>query len=186
MPQFAKVIVIARNRRAVRVWENCWKFIFKSNLISPVWSHHNMAYHIALFHNDVMAWKRFRHYWPFVRGIHHWSQDNSSHTRPEVLTFGDFFVVSLNKALGKQLICWWFELPYCSCVVDTLSYHLNLIKLHFYENLWPVWLIFIFIYLKYIFLNDCNILICVKCKWTNLMKENCHIPHFFILLLQQR
>ena len=33
---------------------------------------------IAIFRDDVIKWKHFRRYWPFVRGIH-WSAVNSPH-----------------------------------------------------------------------------------------------------------
>ena len=32
----------------------------------------------VIFHNDVVKWKHFPRYWPFVRWIH-WSPGNSSH-----------------------------------------------------------------------------------------------------------
>ena len=32
----------------------------KDNLVSPI------------FHDDVIKWKHFPRYWPFVRGIHRW------------------------------------------------------------------------------------------------------------------
>ena len=32
----------------------------------------------SLYHDNVIKWKHFPHYWPFVRGIHH-SPANSSH-----------------------------------------------------------------------------------------------------------
>ena len=33
---------------------------------------------VAIFHDDVIKWKHFPHYWPFVRGIHR-SPVNSPH-----------------------------------------------------------------------------------------------------------
>ena len=33
-------------------------------------------------HDDVITWKRFRRYWPFVRGIHHRSSVDSTHKGP--------------------------------------------------------------------------------------------------------
>ena len=48
-----------------------------------------------------MAWKRFPHYWPFVRGINHkWIP-----FKTELVVF----FVGLNKLLNKQPSCRWFE-----------------------------------------------------------------------------
>ena len=35
---------------------------------------------ILLAHADVIKWKHFPRYWPFVRGIHRWRM-NSPHTK---------------------------------------------------------------------------------------------------------
>ena len=56
-------------------------------------------------HDDVIKWKHFPHYWPYVRGIYR-SPVNShkkGHWR------GDFF--SLNKRWSKQSRRRWFERP---------------------------------------------------------------------------
>ena len=51
-------------------------------------------------HDDVMTWKGFSNFWPFVvRGIH-WSIVDSPHKGPVMLS-----LVSLNKLLSKQLSC---------------------------------------------------------------------------------
>ena len=42
-------------------------------------------------HDDVIKWKHFPRYWPFVR------------------SFDVFFDMNLNKQLSKQSRCWWFE-----------------------------------------------------------------------------
>ena len=57
-----------------------------------------------MLHDDVMKWKHFPRYWPFVRGIHR-SPVNSPVTR----SFGVFFDLRLNKRLSKQSWGWWFE-----------------------------------------------------------------------------
>ena len=44
-------------------------------------------------HDDVIKWKHFLRYWPFVRGI-----PRSSVAR----SFGVFFDLRLNKQLNKQ------------------------------------------------------------------------------------
>ena len=68
--------------------------------------------------DDVMTWKRFSRYWPFVMGIHRLPMD-SHHKGPVTRDFDIFFDVSLNKQLSKQAICWWFETP-CSCDVSAM------------------------------------------------------------------
>ena len=49
-----------------------------------------------VFHDDVIKWKHFPHYWPFVRGIHRW-QVNSPHK-------GQW-----RGALMFSLICAWIN-----------------------------------------------------------------------------
>ena len=49
-----------------------------------------------LNHDDVIKWKHFPRYWPFVRGIHR-SQWRGA------------LMFSLNKRLSKQSWGWWFE-----------------------------------------------------------------------------
>ena len=61
-------------------------------------------------HDDVIKWKHFPRYWPFVRG-------NSPVTgefpaqRPVTQSFDVFFDLRLNKRLSKQSRGWWFETP---------------------------------------------------------------------------
>ena len=60
-------------------------------------------------HHDVVRWKHFPRYWPFVRGLHR-SPANSPHKgqwRGALI----FFYLCLNKGLNKQLGGWWFETP---------------------------------------------------------------------------
>ena len=55
-------------------------------------------------HDDVIKWKHFPRYWPFVRGIH-WSPVNSRWIpaqRPVTWSFDVFFDLRLNKRLNKQ------------------------------------------------------------------------------------
>ena len=47
--------------------------------------------------DDVIKWKHFPRYWPFVRGIH------------RSRSFDVFFHLRLNKRLSKQPWGWWFE-----------------------------------------------------------------------------
>ena len=63
-------------------------------------------------HDDVIIWKHFPRYWPFVRG-------NSPVTgefpaqRPMTRSFDIFFDLRLNKRLSKQSWGRWFETPSC-------------------------------------------------------------------------
>ena len=65
---------------------------------------------ICLCHDDVIQWKHFLRYWPFVWGIHR-SRVNSPHKGQccGALTF--FFDLCPNKRLSKQWWGWWFETP---------------------------------------------------------------------------
>ena len=69
-------------------------------------------------HDDVIRWKHFSRYWPFVRGIH-WSLVNSPHKGQWHGAWMFFFNLHLNKRLSKQLWGWWFEMPsrslWCHC-----------------------------------------------------------------------
>ena len=52
-------------------------------------------------HDDVIKWKHFPRYWPFVRGIQIPAQ------RPVTRSFDVFF----DQPLSKQSWGWWFETP---------------------------------------------------------------------------
>ena len=66
-------------------------------------------FHTFVFHDDVIKWKHFPRYWPFVRGIHR-SPVNSPHKGQwRWRTFDVYFDLHLNKRLSKQSWCWWFE-----------------------------------------------------------------------------
>ena len=60
------------------------------------------------FNNDVIKWKHFPRYWPFVRGIHQWPVDtqHKGQWRGALM-----FDLRLNKRLSKQSRRWWFETP---------------------------------------------------------------------------
>ena len=65
---------------------------------------------LDLVHDDVIKWKHFPRYWPFVRGIHRsrWIP----HTRVSDAELWCFFIdLRLNKRLSKQSRGWWFETP---------------------------------------------------------------------------
>ena len=68
-------------------------------------------YHVE--HDDVIKWKHFSRYRPFVRGIHR-SQVNSPSQRPVTRVFDLLFDLRLNKRLNKQSRRRWFETSSCS------------------------------------------------------------------------
>ena len=57
---------------------------------------------------EVITWKRFPYYWPFVREIHRPVVD-SPHKGPILRSFNVFFVLSLNPLCDKQSCGRWFE-----------------------------------------------------------------------------
>ena len=63
--------------------------------------------HHQLAHDDVIKWKHFLRYWPFVRGIHR----SIPAQRPVTRSFDVFFGLRLNKRLSKQSRGWWYETP---------------------------------------------------------------------------
>ena len=60
-------------------------------------------------HNDVIEWKHFPRYWPFVRGIQR-SRVNSPHKASDAELWC-FLYICLNKLSSKQLWVWLFESP---------------------------------------------------------------------------
>ena len=59
-------------------------------------------------HDDVIKWKHFSRYWPFVRGIHRSPVDSPNKGQwRRALMF--FFGLRLDKRLSKQPIRRWFE-----------------------------------------------------------------------------
>ena len=59
-------------------------------------------------HDDVIKWKHFPRYWPFVRETtgHRWIPVTK---RPVTRSFEDFFDLRLNKRLSKHWWASWFE-----------------------------------------------------------------------------
>ena len=63
----------------------------------------------VVFHDDVIIWKHFPRYWPFVRGIHRSLVDYLS--KPVTQSFHVFFDLRLNKRLREHSWPRWFETP---------------------------------------------------------------------------
>ena len=80
------------------------------------WSYCSLA--LSHRYDDVVKWKHFPHYWPFLRGIHR-SLVNSPHKGQWRKALMFFFYLHLNKRLSKQSRRWWFEMPsrslWCHC-----------------------------------------------------------------------
>ena len=88
--------------------------------ISTVAGHQQICYWLnringpmPLNHDDVIKWKHFPRYWPFVRG-NHWSPVNSPHKGQwrGALIFS--LICALNKRSRKQSWGWWLETSACS------------------------------------------------------------------------
>ena len=60
-------------------------------------------------HDDVIKWKHFPRYWPFVRGIHRRIPGEFPAQRPVKRSFDVFFDLCLNKRVSKQSRGWWFR-----------------------------------------------------------------------------
>ena len=85
------------------------------------WSIFSQIFTDLQWHDDVIKWKHFPRYWPFVLG-------NSPVTgefpaqRPVSRSFDVFFDLRLNKRLSKHSWGWWFETLSCplwrQCVMN--------------------------------------------------------------------
>ena len=56
-------------------------------------------------HDDVIKWKHFQRYWPFVRGNH-----RSRWIPRTKASNAELFFLRLNERLSKQSWDWWFEM----------------------------------------------------------------------------
>ena len=83
-----------------------WAYVHGLTLQSQFPVHYSLI--LTAFHDDVIKWKHFPRYWPFVRGIHRWPV-NSPHKGPVMRSFDVFFDLRLNKRLSKWSRGWWFE-----------------------------------------------------------------------------
>ena len=65
-----------------------------------------------LWHDDIIKWKHFPCYWPFVCGIHQSCITGEFPSqRPVTQSFDIFFDLRLNRQRSKQPRGWWFETP---------------------------------------------------------------------------
>ena len=77
------------------------------NVLNAHWRQFSVMF---LTHDDVIKWKHFPRYWPFVRGIH-LSPVNSPHKGQWHGALMLSLICALNKRLNKQSWGWWFETP---------------------------------------------------------------------------
>ena len=73
-----------------------WSLLVKCCKAPCMWNPEYL--YIVIAYDDVIKWKHFPRYWPFVRGIHR-----------SPVSFDVFFVLRLDKQLSKQPWGWWFE-----------------------------------------------------------------------------
>ena len=78
--------------------------------LTQFWPRVHRARNAICLHDDVIKWKHFPRYWPFVRGIHR-SPVNSHHKGQVTRSFDVFFDLCLNKRLYNPSRHWWFETP---------------------------------------------------------------------------
>ena len=77
-------------------------------LLPSEWNNIHLKSNIG--HDDVIKWKHFSRYCPFVRGIHR-SPVNSPHKGQWRGALMGFFIMRLNKRLSTQSWGWWFATP---------------------------------------------------------------------------
>ena len=80
----------------------------------PVAKISSICPHFHHTHDDVIKWKHFPRYWPFVRGIHRWPGNSPVNgefptQRPVTRSFDVFFDLHPNERLSKQSWGWWVE-----------------------------------------------------------------------------
>ena len=71
--------------------------------------------HWNILHDNVMTWKYFPHYWPFVRGIH-WSPVDSPHKGPVIKSL-DMLLAPLSPQVDSLQVIksWDMWLAWTSC-----------------------------------------------------------------------
>ena len=74
-------------------------------------------------HGDVMTWRCFQCYWPFMGN----PTVNGGFPSQRISNeFWNYFVVILNKQLNKNIFCRWFETSWCSCdAIVSVCAHIN-------------------------------------------------------------
>ena len=79
---------------------------------------------LICFHDNIIKWKYFLHYWPFVRG-NHWSPLSSPHKGQWCCTvMFSLICICLKKWMSKQSKCRWLEM-----LSRSLWHHFNVVVL---------------------------------------------------------
>ena len=90
----------ASNRSAADPPNTSPRWTIATEALSVVGMLYNWSSVWRSWHEDVIKWKRFPRYKPFVRGSHRWIP----HKKARTLSFDVFFDLRLNKRLSKQPI----------------------------------------------------------------------------------
>ena len=85
--------------------EGGWFTFLFSRILEPQYIPYNM-YTMLCYHDDIIKWKYFPRYWPFVTG-HQWIPLTKASDAGLMFSL----ICALNKRLSKQLWGWWFETP---------------------------------------------------------------------------
>ena len=108
---------------------------------TALWTDENKR---TIVHDDVIQWKHFPPYWPFVPGIHRWPA-NSPHKSQWRGALMLSFICALNTWLSKQSWGWWFDTPsrtlWRHCNEDSqnnciISHKSNIAKTDVLEKAW--------------------------------------------------
>ena len=120
-------------------------------------------------HDDVIKWKHFPRYWPFVRGIAQ---------RPLTRSFDVFFDLRPNKRLSKQSLRWWFETPsgslwrHCNDIYQYISYPFGWVHVRFSGSFPILYIILILLHISYIHVLCPTNILEVEFKCAACLNEN--------------
>ena len=70
-----------------------------------------LLWYVVAFHDDVIKWKHFPRYGPFVRRIHQWNSPHKGQWRGALIF--SFIWTRMNGCVNNQWWGWWFETPSC-------------------------------------------------------------------------
>ena len=105
-----------------------WIRINSVETITSVFLHIPFVFATYYLTDMIMSWygNGFHITAPFVKEFHNTLVD-SPHRGPVMQSFSVSFVVSLNKLLNQEFICWWFE-RLCHCKVTHLCHIMILLQ----------------------------------------------------------
>ena len=85
------------------------------------------------WHDDIIKWKNFPRYWPFVQGTGEFPTQ-----RPVTRSFNVFFDLRPDKQLSKQWWGWWFETPSCPLWSKSDERKHNIFYMHLIISQWTI------------------------------------------------